>query len=236
MTEVDFIMAMGITIAVISFILFYTVGSFTDDVTTVRANELEFAKVSIADQLLKEYLVGNVKQIEMMFEDVENNSHTEELEVSLEPSDITDSIIIYDDQFDEVNVSVSTSKKKLTIKFSQSFSAGEREHLSIFYKGNSTAKMTYESKVNQVNVTGTLLSEHDVSIISYEKCSDMALMDLDDVKDELGIEHYFKLELTDCDFGPDPPETDVSVLRVPVLREDSSGELTPDTAILRVWL
>lgn len=236
MTEVDFIMAMGITIAVISFIIFYSVGSFTDDVTSVRASELEFAKVSIADQLLKDYLVDDVKKVEMVFEDIENSSHTEELEVSLEPSDVTDSVVVYDDEFDEVSSSVSTTGSKVIIKFSQSFSAGEREHLNMLYKGDSTSKMTYESNVSDVNVTGTLLSEYDVDIISYEKCSDLLSVEFDDLKDELGIEHYFQLDLTDCEFGPNPPQTDVTVIRIPVLREDSTGDIIPDVAILKVWL
>lgn len=236
MTEVDFAIAIGITIAIISFIIFYAVGDFTEDIGIIRADQLDSAKVSLSNQILKDYLSDDVKKIDMMFEEIGNTSHTESLKISLEPGDVAGDVYVYDDEFSEKSISVDEYTENITIVFSVSFSEYEKEYLSLFYKGNSTTKINYETNVTQKNVTGVIISEYDVPIISYEKCSDMMNMSFDDFRDELKTDHYFQLQLTGCNFGPEPPETDVVVKRMSILREDSDGSIVPDVAILKVWL
>ncbi|MBR9682448.1 MAG: hypothetical protein GOV02_02125 [Candidatus Aenigmarchaeota archaeon] len=236
MTEVDFAIAIGITIAIISFIIFYAVGDFTENIGMIRADQLDSAKVSLSNQILKDYLSDDVKKIEMMFEEIGNSSHSESLKISLEPGDVADDIYIYDDEFNEKSTSIDEYSENVTVVFSVSFSEYEKEYLSLFYRGNSTTKINYETNVIQKNITGIIISESSVPVVSYEKCSDMMSMSFDDFKDELKTDHYFQLQLTGCNFGPAPPDTDVVVHRVSVLREDSDGSIVPDVAVLRVWL
>ncbi len=233
MTQVDFAIAIGMTIAIISFIIFYAVGDFTDDMSMIRADQLDQAKLSLGNQILKEYLSEDVKKVEMMFEDIGGYSHSENLKISLEPGDVADNIHVYDDEFNEVSTSIDENSGNITVVFSVSFSANEKEHRTLFYRGNSTTKMTYESNVTAKNVTGILISEYDLPVVSYQKCSDVTF---DELRNDLRTEHYFQLELTGCNIGPEPPDTDVVVHRVSVLREDSDGSLSSDVATLRVWL
>jgi len=102
--------------------------------------------------------------------------------------------------------------------------------------GNSTTQINYESNVTEKNVTAKILSEYDVFVISYDKCIDLQSEDYDDIRNGLDLDHYFNLELTNCNVGPEPPDTDVLVSRIPVLREESDGSIVSDVAIFKVWL
>ena len=236
MTEIDFVMAIGITIAVITFVIFYSVNTFSTDTDSLRMNALENAKAPIADQLMHSYLADKVKHSDVMLREVGNSTHTENIKISLEPSDVAESIFVCDDELNDLDSTAHEYDKNITVVFSSSFSPFEKKHVNVFYRGNSTSKMTYETNVTDKNVTGAILSEGDEQIISYDKCSSMMNKTIEEVMEDLGTDHYFQLELEGCSFGPNPPETDVVTERIPVLIEDSEGKITSDVAILRVWL
>lgn len=236
MTEVDFAIAIGITIAIVSFIIFYTVGDFTEEMSIIRADQLDDAKVSLSNQILKDYLSDDLKKVEIMFEETSNKSHTESLKISLKPEDVTDEIHVYDDEFYEKSISTEYKTNEILVTLSVSFSPYEKEYFSLYYRGNSTSSISYDSNPSAVKVDAVILSEYDTPVISYQKCSDMISMSFDDLQSELGTDHYFQLQLTGCNFGPEPPETDVVIHRVSVLREDSDGSISSDVATLKVWL
>ena len=102
MTEVDFAIAIGMTIAIISFIIFYAADDFNQDISMIRSNELDHAKFSISNKLLRDYLVDDVSKISVMFENLQDSSNSQSLDISIQPDDFSDEIYLYDNEFNKI--------------------------------------------------------------------------------------------------------------------------------------
>lgn len=174
-------------------------------------------------------------KIEGLYTEIGGYSHKEQMQVSLEPSENISDIHVYDSFMTEIPSDANVNGNNVIVSFWLDFSPNEKKQANIFYKGGSTTNIDYIPNPSEMNVTGRILSEYEIPVISKEKCSDVQGMNYDTLRSKIGFNHNFKVELTDCTFGIDPPSANVFVNNFPVLIEKQNSLISLDMARVMVW-
>lgn len=249
MTQIDFVIAFGILIGIIVFSIFYTTNNFTNELNIIETSELRQASHGLGTQLFKTSgyppdwyksnpitlgLENNVNRIQTTYEEVGDYNHTEKIKVSIFYTDIEGDPHVYDLFMNEIPSDIVYVGNKVMITFELHFEALEEKRTNIFYFGSST-KIEYSSNSTETNITGRILSEQIAPVVQQEKCSSLGSMDYETVKNLLGFEHQFRIGLTDCNYGLNPPDTNVIVTSFPVLIEKSDDLISAEIAKVSVW-
>jgi hypothetical protein len=234
MTSADFIVAFGIIVVVIFFAVFYVSNNFSNELNYLTTLELKESGSNL-NQLIEENLYDNFNKIKSDFKEIGNYAHREKVGVSLEPATEVSKVHVYDELMNEIPTEPYVAGNKLFVFFWLDFESGEERFIDIFYYGGSTTNIKYLGDPVEINVTGKMLSEYDVKVISQTNCGILQSSDYEQVKESLGFRHQFKLNLTDCEYGPNPPETTIVVKQFPLLLEKSNEIISSEIAKVMVW-
>jgi len=234
MTQVDFIVALFITVAVIMFSLFIVLGRFNTDFDQLNLKSLDIDSATLLQQI-NDNLTENFRSVQVMFNETSGLSHSETLQIILRPSGSVDRMHVYDNLLNEIPSAVVKDLTEVRVDITLSFSANEKKLIRFIYSGTPTTEIIYGSNPVTTNVSAIILSERVTPVISDAKCSDLSETFYQSLRNSLGAENNFHVTLTDCNFGPLPPLTNVVVKSKTVMKEKSDGVLSAEVMRLSVW-
>ncbi len=249
MTQTDFAIAFGILIVIVFFVMSYTTNNFTNELDILKTSELRQASYGLGKQLLGTTgyppnwykttpiilgLEGTVNKIQTIYEEVGDYEHKEKVKVSIFYTEIEGDPHVYDLFMNEVPSEIEYVGNKVMITFELEFIPLEKKRINIFYFGDST-NIEYSSNPTETNITGRILSEQPMSVIQQEKCYSLGNIGYENIRDLVGFEHQFRIDLTDCSYGLNAPDADVVVTTFPVLIERSDGLISAEIARVSVW-
>jgi len=237
MTHIDFVIAFALTIGIIFFAIFFVNNNFSRDFNYFRIIDLEKAESSLERQLfdIKDYksLISDFKKIQILLKEIGNRTHTgEQINISLEP--VVSKVHVYDNYMNEISSINITEGNKVFIIFTLSFSPLENKKVNIIYHGDKTDYIDYNSSNNEIE--GKIISEKNIPVVSQEKCSSLNSLTYEDARNAFGFEQQFKLNLTGCNYGVEPPTVaNIISKEVPVLLERSDEIIIASKAKVMVW-
>lgn len=227
MAQVDFAVAFVVIFIMVSYSVFFVSNNLKQDFDHFNIMEMEETADSMVSQLFyssdNNSLVTNLKKMEILFEEVGNYQHTENLVVSM--GQVTDPGV-YDLMMNEIPSSYANGN----ISFDLSFSENEKKYVNIIY-GGSAENVSYN---NNGNVTANILFEGDVPVLSQEKCDSLKSIPYDNSTDVFGVSN-FRID-NYCVYGENPPEVaNIIVRQIPMIIQDQNNSLYTDYVILMVW-
>jgi len=236
MTQIDFVIAFVLIITIIYFAISFVSSNFSNELSVFEMNGLKESASSVQRYLFEilddKSLVIDTKKIKILFKEIGGYDHIEQMNISIEP--LVNKVHIYDNFMNEIPSESSIIGNKILVSFWLSFSQNEEKRINIFYFGEPTTDIEYLSFDN--NITSRILSEKKVTVVSKEKCSKLKKLEYEDVKNMFGFDHQFKINLTDCNYGPEPPEAaNVIVKSVPLIIENPNELISAGNAKIMVW-
>jgi len=237
MTQIDFVIAFVLIISIIYFAISFVSSNFSNELSVFETNELKESASSMQTYLFEilddKSLVTDAKKIKILFKEIGGYQHMEEqMNISIEP--LVNKVHVYDNFMNEISSESSINGNRILVSFRLNFDQNEEKRISIFYFDDPTTDIDYLSFDN--NVTSRILSEEKVIVVSKEKCSKLKSLEYEDVRNIFGFDHQFKINLTDCDYGPEPPEAaNVIVKSVPLLIEKPNELISSENARIMVW-
>jgi hypothetical protein len=237
MAQVDFAIAFVVVFTMIAYSVFIVSSTITKDFSYFNIKEIEKSQDSLTKQLFRtldsKSLITNFKVIQISFEEIGGYRHTENLDISIKP--LMEKIHVYNQTMNEIVSTNSTTGEYVNISFNLDFSANQINYVNIFYFGNNTDEIIYNSNITQTNITATILSEEDVSILSQERCNYLKGLDYDTARSNFGFEHRFRID-NNCVYGEEPPvAANIIVKSIPLFVEKSDGTIYPELVTLKVW-
>jgi len=233
MSDIDTAMAFVSVLIILSFVIIYSSNYFSTQTGFLRVADLKKSSSFLSTQLFQTFdnsLIDNAKEIQILFKEDLGIGHTETLQVSIEP--IVNKIKVYDKFLNEIPSTTLPSGGKVIVTFTLSFTANEEKRIDIFYFGGKTTNIEYLSGLT--GISARILSEKETSLVTQDRCNSLKL-DYNKTRDDLGFEEQFRTDLTDCSFGPNPPEANVILSSSPVLIEKANGLLSAEIARISVW-
>jgi len=236
MTQIDFVIAFVLIITIIYFAISFVSSNFSNELSVFETNELKESASSLQRYLFEmlddKSLVTDAKKIKILFKEVGGYDHPEQMNISIEP--LVNKVHVYDNFMNEISSESSIIGNKILVSFWLGFSRNEEKRINIFYFGDPTTHIEYLSFNN--NITSRILSEEKIIVVSKEKCSKLKSLEYEDVKNMFGFDHQFKINLTDCNYGPEPPEAaNVIVKSIPLLIENPNELISSGNAKIMVW-
>jgi len=236
MSHIDFVIAFALTIGIILFAIFFVNNNFSRDFNYFRIIDLQKSESSLEGQLFEtendKSLVSNFNKIQILFKEIGNRTHSEQINISLEP--VVNKVHVYDSFTNEIRSVKITDGNKVFITFTLSFSSYEKKKVNIIYYGDKTTSIDYISSNNEVE--GKIISEKIIPVVSQEKCSSLNSTRYEDAKNIFGFEHQFKIILIECNYGVEPPAVaNIISKEVPVLIEKSDEIILASKAKVMVW-
>ena len=227
MAQVDFAVAFVVIFIMVSYSVFFVSNNLKQDFDHFNIMELEETADSMVSQMFynldNNSLVTSLKKIEILFEEVGDYQHTENLVVSI--GQVTDPGV-YDLSMNEIPSSYANGN----ISFDLSFSGNGTKYVNIIYDG--TAENV--SYTNVGNVTANILFEGEVSVLSQEKCDLLKSIPYDDSKNIFGVSN-FRID-NYCVYGENPPDVaNIIVRQIPMIIQDQNNSLYTDYVTLKVW-
>jgi len=235
MTHIDFIIAFALTVGIIFFAIFFVNSNFSREFNYFRAIELEKAASSLERQLFEIHddksLISDFKKIQVLLKETGNRTHTEQINMSIEP--VINKLHVYDNFMNEIPSEKTIDGNKVFLTFILSFSPYEKRRIDIIYDGGQT---TYMGISSQNDIENRIISEKIMPIVSQEKCLKLNSIEYDDARNAFGFEHQFNINLTDCNYGLEPPMVaNIISKEIPVLVERYNGLIYAANARVMVW-
>jgi len=236
MSHIDFSIGFVLIISTIFLIIYFILNSISNNINNFSINELKESSLSLEKYLFEinddKSLISTFRELQAILTETNNTDHTEEIRISIQPQ--VDKVKVYDTLMNEIPSTSSQLSGETILSFDLSFTANEEKRVNIFYFGDSITNIDYLSTEN--NITIRILSDKNVNVVSKEKCSNLKSKTYEDVKEIFGFQDQFKLDLENCDYGPEPPiAADIILKNVPVLFESFNDLLTAKFAKLSVW-
>jgi hypothetical protein len=233
MTDIDSTMAFVLILTVLTFVIFYASSYFSTETGLLGSVELRKSSDFLTTQLFQTFdnsLLDTGKKIQILFKEEQDRDHQETLQVSIEP--VVNKIHVYDKFLNEIPSSTQISGDQVIVTFSLSFGRNEEKRIDILYFGRKTSNIEYLS--GGTGISAKILSEKEVNLVSQDRCSKLG-SDYDNTRTILGFDQQFRVDLTDCSFGPNPPDANVILSSYPVLVEKLNGLISPELARVSVW-
>jgi len=235
MTHIDFIIAFALTVGIIFFAIFFINSNFSREFNYFRTIELEKAASSLERQLFEIHddksLISDFKKIQVLLKEVGNRTHTEQINISIEP--VINKLHVYDNFMNEIPSEKTIDGNKVFLTFVLSFSPYGKRRINIIYDGGQT---TYMGISSQNDIESRIISEKNIPVVSQEKCSKLNSLEYNNARNAFGFEHHFKINLTDCNYGLEPPTVANIILKeIPVLIERYNELISATNARMTVW-
>jgi len=236
MTQVDFAIAFVFMLIILTYSIFFVTNNISHDFDTLTTKRLERTCLSLSKQLFdiqdNKSLMTNFKEIQASFQEMGGYSHEEQINVVISP--VVSKIHVYDKLFNEIPSSTSSTSDSVTVSFDLNFSVVEKKYVNIFYFGEPSTSINFLNNVTETNITGTILSEKDVIVLSQEKCTNLTSLSYGDSKNLFGFTENFKIT-NGCDYGPEPPLANLIVKTKTILVENPDETIYPQYLKLTVW-
>ncbi|NIO44536.1 MAG: hypothetical protein GTN36_03215 [Candidatus Aenigmarchaeota archaeon] len=236
MSNVDFTIGFVLIISAIFLIIYFTSNSISNNVVDLSINEIEESSISLEKYLFEindeKSLISTIRGLQATLTEVNNTDHAEEIRISIKPQ--ISKVKVYDNLTNEIPSTSSHPPGETILSFLQDFKANEKKRVNVFYFGSKITDIDYISTEN--NISLRILSDKELNVVSQEKCSNLKTRPYEDTRADFGFQNYFRLDLADCSYGPEPSITANIILKnIPVLFEDSDGVLEAKIARLRTW-
>ncbi|MFH1229088.1 MAG: hypothetical protein V1678_01530 [Candidatus Aenigmatarchaeota archaeon] len=233
MSQVDFAVAFLLIISVITYSVASTSNKLTGDFAVFSEKTLGESASYLSKQMLDVHdqnsLVSNFRKIQASFSEVGMYPHTETISMTVTP--VLSKVHVYDRFWNEISATISSNGVNETISFSLDFSSAEKKHVNIFYDGAATSGIDY---AGATNITGIILSEEDVYVMSQQRCSNLKNMTYNEARSKFGFTE--NLNISECDYGLSPPSSaNVIVKSIPVLAEKEDGTIYASFVRIKVW-
>lgn len=234
MTEIDFAVAFLLIITVLTYSMVSVSNKLTNDFNLFTEKKLEESASSLSNQLLEiqdeKSLLSNFKKIQASFQEIGSYSHAETLSVTITP--YVNKTYVYDNFLNKIPSTVLNNGDSVTISFNLNFAPSEKKYVNIFYDDVPTSRIAYNSTDN--NVTGIILSEEDVYVLSQKKCLDLKSLSYEETRSKFGILDNFNI--SECDYGYATPVTSNIIIKsIPVIIERPDGTLYLGFVRVKVW-
>jgi hypothetical protein len=168
-------------------------------------------------------LISDFKKIQIVFEEIGGYPHSnEQLNISITP--IVNKIHVYDRSMNEITSNTFTSSDNITVYFHLDFLPNEKKYVNIFYYGNPTTTIDYINNYLDNNITGRIISEEDVAVLSKEKCSKLKALSYEDVRNVFGFTDNFRIQSDECEYGQEQPITNIIKKAVWLFIENKTDE------------
>jgi len=217
MTQIDFIMAIVVTLGVITFSISYVSADYTNQMNEMNIVELK-ASADVLENQLRQDITEDMTLMKIRFEEVSGKDHTESISfVSLGIS--KDEYKVF-----EGKQLIKTGTGSIIIPIT--LSANQVKNFDVFYPGGRKIK----SIGGNYNVTVRILSEQPYSILSEDLCKNVNYDAMRKI-----INHEFKIKIGTCeikrDVNTEPPQETVVVNSFPAVLKT----LESVTAKIMVW-
>jgi len=235
MSHIDFLIGFVLIISTVSLLIYFVSNSLSNNVNDFRTNEIKESSYSLGRYLFDinddKSLVSTFRELQTVLNETNHTNHEEEIIISIK-SQVTN-VKIYNSSLSEIVSTSSQFPGETVVSFTLNFVADEVKRVNIFYVGDSVNDIDYLTPDN--NITLRMLSDKEINIVSQEKCSNFISYPYETVKDMLGFRNNFRLDLENCNYGPQPSVGNIVVRNIPVIFESSNGLLSSKFARLSVW-
>ncbi|MBN2202625.1 MAG: hypothetical protein JW700_00340 [Candidatus Aenigmarchaeota archaeon] len=231
MAQIDFAVAFVVVFMMVSYAIFFVSNSLTQDFEYFKNKELEASANSLSESLFGSKNINSLMTMlnatKIVFKEIGGYSHTESINITIEA---VDSLHVYDSTMDEIEAKVIEDG----VGFELGFTPNMESYVTMVYSG-AAANISYDNNITANNITAVVLSQSHVNVLSKEKCSNLQSLSYNDVRNNLGIAHRFRID-NYCVYGEEPPEAgNILVKSVPVVIENTNGSIESSYVILKVW-
>ena len=230
MTEVDFVISTVIIISVISFAIFYSTTNFSNQTKDLEVQNLEKASLYLSNQI-ESKLAQSFGVVQSIYKENGGYAHREKIKLTLKPAGLQ-KLHVYDKTWNEIPAVIKQKNGGVDIDFDLSFNANENKEVKIVYYGPSIIDIEYKAPKD---ISAKILSEKTINLISQTKCSEFKTKPYDQAKVDLNSDTNFKINITDCTFGLEPPNATVVIATKPFLIENSNGLVIAESSRIIVW-
>jgi len=225
MSQIDFAVAFVVIFMMVSYSVFFVSNTITKDFDHFAVSEVEESYNSLSGQLFSvaddKSLVSYFNRAQVLLEEVGGYQHTENIRISIPVI-----VRVYNLTMGEMPSSYDGN-----VSFDLDFSANEKKYVYLVYDGSADQMTFYSAE----NVTGRILFENSVKVLSQEKCSLLKSLSYDESKNIFGLSNNFRID-DYCIYGELPPsDANVVVGKSPMLVEDQDGKLYLGYVTLKVW-
>ncbi|MCD6476915.1 MAG: hypothetical protein J7K26_01965 [Candidatus Aenigmarchaeota archaeon] len=209
MTQVDFIISIGLIITIISIVLFYSISQFETNFNQSKINEIKAKTNSLAKELFEtDILTEHVSTLKVKFVETGGLAYNENIKINING----DGRKAYANYFNMNKISSDFSNNILNLDLH--FDPYETKYITIYYFGNISDASYIQTNEN---ISAKIIMSRNISILVQDKCSYDYLSKLFGTK--------FKIESKICNVGNSPPETTVVSINYPMLIESNGIEV-----------
>ncbi|MBU3896685.1 MAG: hypothetical protein KJ697_02005 [Nanoarchaeota archaeon] len=213
MTQIDFIMAIVVTLGVISFSIYYVSADYTNQMNEMNIIELKASADVLQNQLMQD-ITEDMTLRKVRFEEISGETHTESI-VFVSLGMIKDEYKVFEGK----NLITSGTG---TITIPITLSPNQIRYFDVFYSGVRGIR----GIIGDNNVTVRALSEQTYLAVSEDLCKNI---DYDKLRKSINNE--FKIMIGSCEIGLEPPQETVVVNSFPVVLKS----LESTSAKIMVW-
>lgn len=213
MTQIDFIMAIVITLGVITFSIYYVSTDFTNQMNEMSITELKSSADVLENQLMQD-ITEDMTVRKIRFEEISGKEHTESI-VFISLGMIKDEYKVYEGK-NLITSGIGTVTIPITL------APNQVRYFDVYYSGvRGIRDITGDN-----NVTVRALSEQLYSVVSEDLCKKIKYDEMRKI-----INHNFKIKIGTCDIGLEPPKETIIVNSFPVVLKTMEST----TAKIMVW-
>ncbi len=140
MTQIDFVIAVVLTLTIVVFVTVFVSSNFSNQFQNLKVNELENSAATLEKQLFdindSNSLVSEYKLIKVTFNETSGTSHPELVNLSITPS--ISNVHVYDRLFNEIPSDVVSTGSQTNVSFSLIFMSYEKKQVNLVYNSSSS--------------------------------------------------------------------------------------------------
>jgi hypothetical protein len=235
MSHIDFAIGFVLIVSTIFMLFYFVSNSVSNNINDFSANEIRESSFSLGRYLFdigdEKSLVSTFRELQAVLDETNGTSHTEEIKISIKPQ--VSKVKVYNSTMNEITSYSSQLPGETVISFTLNFTANEIKRVNVVYYGDSVSKIDYLTP--ETNITLRMLSDKELNVVSQQKCSDFKSIPYDTIRGMFGFKNDFRLDLENCNYGPQPSVGNIITRNVPVVFESSNGLLISKLARLSVW-
>ena len=235
MSHIDFAIGFVLIVSTIFMLFYFVSNSISNNINDFSANEIRESSFSLGRYLFdisdEKSMVSTFRELQAVLIENNNTYHTEEMRISIKPQ--VSKVKVYNSSMVEITSSSTQSPGETIVSFTLSFAPNENKSVKVVYYGDPANSIDYLNPEN--NITLRMLSDEELKVVSQQKCSDFKSRSYDIVREMFGFKNDFRLDLENCNYGPQPTVGNIITRNVPVVFESQNGLLVSKLARLSVW-
>ncbi len=262
-TQIDYMIAAGIFILIIGFVLHFTTGYLADmrtsmSVTDLRSGALSLLSVSSRDF---ETFNGETKRIGLAsdayrFWILMNNTKQNLVNTSMDAQNLENETIQFNYSqmgfggidynstviYENGTVEIQRQLDRESVTFKANIGINESKWFLVYFDENSNFTMSTQTISGTNSVREKFFPAHKVSVVQYRKIQQLTSMDYEHLRNTTGIEN-FRITISDlsdsqniADYGGSlPKEGNIVSLGRRIVFQNQSGSIRNGNLVIRVW-